>query len=730
MYNSSQLKPFLAHKSEDSTRFQTVKEHLEGTAGLAVRFARDFGGEEQARLAGLLHDIGKYSAGFQRRLEGGPKVDHSTAGAKEAVQLGQLDVSFAVAGHHGGLPDGGAQTDAEGSGTLFGRLKKRTEACDGWKKEITLPKAVRRPEWTMADPLDMAFYIRMLFSCLVDADYLDTEAFMAGDVPRGGYAALPELLEKLEGYLKGFENPQTDLNRERCGILRQCIRMGEESAPGLFSLTVPTGGGKTVSSLAFALYHAVAHGLKRVIYVIPYTSIIDQTADTFGKILGPENVVEHHSGADYSAEEKRQERERQTDPEAERLLRRKLLATENWDAPVIVTTAVQFFESLYGNSASRCRKLHNLAESVIIFDEAQTLPVGYLLPCIHAIGQLVRHYGATAVLCTATQPALGPLFQDRCGLEMREICPETGRLYAVFRRTSLRQAGSLSEEALANELSASPQVLCVVNRRASAQRIYQLLEGEGRYCLTTLLCPADRKRQLEEIRYRLKEKLPCRVVSTSLIEAGVDVDFPAAWREEAGLDSVLQTAGRCNREGKNPAAESLVRVFRLEGQRVPVSVKQETATARLIFDGFGDPASPEAIEAYFTGLRQFKGEGNLDKEKILDAFKRGFEGRLFPFQTVAEKFHLIDSPTKAVYIPLEGCQDEIEQLRQGQVSRALFRKLGQYAVSIYPKHLEALEAAGAVEPAGGDGYILRDLSLYSGETGLKMDVETGLGIFC
>lgn len=727
MQNPSQAKPYLAHKSEDGTRVQTVKEHLEETARRAAGFAGYFGGKEQARLAGLLHDIGKYSAGFQRRLEGGPKVDHSTAGAKEANRLGQLEVAFAVAGHHGGLLDYGAETTKD-TGTLCGRLKKQTEACDAWKKEITLPKQVQCPAWSQAGPLDKAFYIRMLFSCLVDADYLDTEAFMARDVPRGGYAALPELLEKLEGHLKGFENPQTDLNRERCGILRQCIQTGEESAPGLFSLTVPTGGGKTLSSLAFALHHAVAHGMKRVIYVIPYTSIIDQTAKTFGEILGPENVLEHHSGADYAEEEKKQEQERETDPEAERQLRRKLLATENWDAPVIVTTAVQFFESLYGNSASRCRKLHNLAESVIIFDEAQTLPAGYLYPCIDAIGQLVRHCGVTAVLCTATQPALGQLFKKQCcGLEMREICPETGRLYAVFRRTLLLQAGSLSEEALAKELSASPQVLCVVNRRATAQRIYQLLEREGRYCLTTLLCPADRKRQLEEIRDRLKKGLPCRVVSTSLIEAGVDVDFPAAWREEAGLDSILQTAGRCNREGKHSAEESLVRVFRLEGQKIPMSINQETKTARLIFDGFGDPASPEAIEAYFTELRQFKGD--LDKERVLDAFEHNFEGRLFPFQTVAEKFHLIDSPTKSVYIPLEGCKAEIEQLRQGQVSRSLFRKLGQYAVSIYPEHLKALESAGAVEPAGGDGYILRDLSQYSGETGLKMDVETGLGFF-
>lgn len=713
---------FLAHISEDGLRAQSVKEHLQGTADLAAEFAAPFGGREQGRQSGMLHDIGKFSHEFQKRLHGGPKVDHATAGAVEAFfHLRQFETAFVIAGHHGGLPDGGAQTDAAGAGTLFGRLKK-TDLPDAaaWRKEVQIPAAVH-PRQIPIDNLSESFYIRMLYSCLVDADYLDTETFMAGSAaPRGNYEPPALLLEKLQQYIAPWWDAKTELNRKRCDILRTCLQTGGSCRAGLYTLTVPTGGGKTVSSLAFALAHAAARGKKRIIYVIPYTSIIDQTADVFRKILGDENVIEHHAGVDYSVPEG------DVDP----ALYRKALATENWDAPVIVTTAVQFFESLYGNRSSRCRKLHNIADSVVIFDEAQTLPVSYLRPCVAAIGQLVQYYGVTAVLCTATQPALQPLFAELApALTMQEICPGTQALYDFFRRTTLRNAGELTEAELAARLNGLPQTLCVVNRRATAQRLYAMLEPEGRYCLTTLLCPADRKRLLKEIRSRLLQGLPCRVVSTSLIEAGVDVDFPSAWREEAGLDSILQTGGRCNREGKRPVAESIVTIFRLEGQRTPAMIRPNVDSARHVLDTFPDPAQPEAIESYFSFYRAVKGDASLDQHKILDAFRTGFEGRMFPFATVAEMFHLIDTATVTVYLPVDEGAALVERLRAGDVSRSLYRQLGQYAVNIYPEHLKKLLAAGAAEPADTDSYILTDLSLYDRQTGLSLNVETGKGIF-
>ena len=441
MERSPQPTPFLAHISADGQRTQSVRDHLLGTAALAEAFARPFGGQEQAYLAGLLHDIGKYSGRFPaasaRRAQSRPRHCRGQGRARCPAAGGSLCHSRAPRRP----ADGGAQTDPEGAGTLLGRLKKKFPPCDGWKKEISPPAAHRPP--LPGDGFTASFYTRMLYSCLVDADYLDTEAFMNGaPAPRGGGAAPAELLRRLQTYIAPWWDAKNELNRKRCSILRACLDAGENAASGLFALTVPTGGGKTVSSLAFALAHAAAQGKTRVIYVIPYTSIIDQTAEVFRGILGDENVVEHHSGADFSMPEG------EFDPR----LYRKALATENWDAPVIVTTAVQFFESLYGNRASRCRKLHNIAGSIVVFDEAQTMPVPYLRPCVAAVGQLVQYYGVTAVLCTATQPALQPLFDVLApGLKMREICPDIGALYKFFRRTNLQQTGELT----AGELTAT-----------------------------------------------------------------------------------------------------------------------------------------------------------------------------------------------------------------------------------------------------------------------------------
>lgn len=710
--------PRFAHISPDGMRRQTVREHLENTAQRAAEFARPFGGESQARLAGLLHDIGKYSEEFQQRLAGGKKVDHSTVGAKEAYAMRQPEVAFAVAGHHGGLPDGGAKTDLADDGTLLGRMRRTVPDCSAWKSEITLPAVQRRR--LPGDGFTTSFFTRMLYSCLVDADYLDTEEFMNGrPAPRDG-ADLRQLLPRLQAYVEKWWDAKTELNQKRCEILRACFTQGESQAPGLFTLTVPTGGGKTVSSLAFALAHAVACGKSRVVYVIPYTSIIDQTAEVFSAILGPENVLEHHSGSDALLPENG------LDADAYR----KALATENWDAPVIVTTAVQFFESLFADRSSRCRKLHNLANSVLIFDEAQTLPLPYLRPCVAAIGQLVQHYGASAVLCTATQPALGPLFSELApGLPLREIVSDTKALYHFFKRVTLRNAGVLKENELVRRLCAAEQVLCVVNRRAAAQRLYAALPEEGRYCLTTLLCAADRKRLLKEIRARLEAGEPCRVVSTSLIEAGVDLDFPQVWREEAGLDSVLQTAGRCNREGKHLAQESLVTVFRLEGQEPPAMIRQNVDAARSVWQNFEDVALPEAIEAYFVLYRSIKGDDALDQKKILSGLNGTMEGRIFPFATAAQRFRLIESPTVTVYVPLPENAALLDALRNGQCSREIYRRLGQYGVSVYPDHLAKLLAAGAVEQVDGETWLMTDVTLYNRDMGLALDVETGKGFF-
>lgn len=709
--------PCIAHIADDG-RAQTVLAHLQGTAAWAREFARCFGGEGQAELAGLAHDIGKYSTAFQKRLRGEPvQVDHSTAGSVECWKNRQLCAAFAVAGHHTGLPDGGCQTDHADQPTLMGRIKRgergQLEPCEGWRQEVTLPQAAFPAFLTRLGP-EWVFFTRMLYSCLVDADFLDTEAFMDGREREHNEISMQQLWDRLQDHISGWFPPRGELNRQRCRILERCIREGDTQQPGLFSLTVPTGGGKTVASLAFALSHAQKHGLRRVIYVIPYTSIIEQTAEVFREILGTENVLEHHSNVLYDLRG-------EADPCTIHLAK----ATENWDMPVVVTTAVQFFESLYACRSSQCRKLHNIAGSVVIFDEAQMIPVSYLRPCVWAISQLVSHYGVSAILCTATQPALEPIFREFLPQYLiRELCPPDTCQWEVFRRVTFRQSGALTWDELAARLNACEQVLCVVNTRKAAQDIYRRLEGEESFHLSTLMYPAHRKRQLAEIRRRLREGLPCRVVSTSLIEAGVDVDFPVVFRETAGLDSILQAAGRCNREGKRTAEESIVTIFEGE-EAAPPLFSTAIGAGRAVMARHEDMASRDAIHDYFSELLDLKGKEAQDKAQILPLIQSEF----FPFRTVAERFHLIDSPTRTVYVPLGEGAEWVERLRSGESSQGLFRRLGQYSVSVYEKHFTALEAAGALEVLENGAAILCDLALYSEETGLSLESDSGKGLF-
>ena len=572
------------------------------------------------------------------------------------------------------------------------------------------------PEGYGQDPLTDSFIIRMLFSCLVDADFLDTERFMSGGTAeRETGESLPTLLEKLERHIAPWWAPSSELNRMRCGILRACIDGGAQEK-GLFTLTVPTGGGKTIASMAFALNHAVKHGMDRVIYVIPYTSIIEQTAAVFREVFGERNVVEHHSGALFEVAE---------DGEAGQY--RNIKATENWDAPIIVTTAVQFFESMYANRPSKCRKLHNTANSVIIFDEAQMLPSSRLQPCVAAIGSLVTDFGSTAVLCTATQPSLNDLFARFApGFSPRELCPDVAALYSAFRRVSFADIGKVGAEALAERLRTLPQILCIVNSRKSAQEVFGMLPPEGSYHLSTLMVPAHRRAVLAEIRTRLRDGLPCRVVSTSLIEAGVDVDFPAVYREMAGLDSILQAAGRCNREGKRSPKESVVTVF--EGvSTTPELLRVNIGAAREALLGGADPASPETIKRYFDAYRSLA--ANQDKAGVISAFENGVQGRILPFRTVAERFHLIDDAAKTVYIPLGEGAELVQRVREGERSRDLYRRLSLYGVSVYERHFNALTDKGALEPIEESSAILADMSMYTSKMGLSLSEDKGTCLF-
>lgn len=712
---------YIGHKRADGT-IQPLKEHLSNVADLAGEFAKAFDAQAHAQRTGILHDAGKYSKAGQRRMsdpENALKVDHSTAGAKIAWETCKDGcAALSIVGHHGGMPDLGGKFAAEGDGTLNGRLRKELTGefdYSPYWTENTVDKGMLMPRWLMghANPFAIQFYTRMLFSCLVDADFLDTEHFMRGETPRGGHGDIDALLAKLQVHIRPWlDDPKSEINQMRSGILRDCIRVGD-GARGLYTLTVPTGGGKTISSLAFALTHAARHGLDRVIYVIPYTSIIEQNAAVFKSILGEDNVVEHHSGVEYDAD---------GDMEKPEVLRQ-MLATENWDAPVIVTTAVQFFESLFSNKPSRARKLHNIANSVIIFDEAQMLPVPYLKPCVSAIAELVSHYRSTAVLCTATQPALNRYFTeyDR-NMEIREICGNVDALQNFFRRVRFTDRGSMDAGELAEALSQREDVLCIVNTRKSAQEVFAMLPEQGRYHLSTRMIPEHRSAVLEEIRGKLRNGEPCRVVSTSLIEAGVDVDFPEVWREKAGLDSILQAAGRCNREGRRSPEESEVAVFSMEGG-VPKGLQPNVAAAEAAMEGAEHLDDLTTIRRYFERLYWQQGDQALDTKEILKMCP------LLKLRSIAEAFHLIESDARTIYIPTDENADDIAALRAGQYSRSLMRRLGRSAVGVYRWDWDALIESGAIEKLSENTAILADRAAYDPLCGLKINAQPGRGLW-
>lgn len=717
----TQQSKFVAHIRESDGTEQTVKDHLEKTAKRAREFADHFNNGDAAYLCGLFHDIGKFSEAFQKRIRGETyrRVDHSTAGAKELsnryANMGRM-LAYCVAGHHAGLPDGGSLASTSDDSALLGRLKRDTEPYAHFLEYISLPN-INKLSVSIAPLSNMgfsvSFYIRMLFSCLVDADFLDTEYFMSDKVHVTAYDTMEVLNQRIDKKIDDFNNQKRDIDVRRTLILRSCIGKAKRSR-GLYTLTVPTGGGKTITSIAFAIKHALHNGMDRVIYVIPYNSIIEQNAAEFKKILGEQNVLEHHSGIYYE--------------ERDESVLGKRLATENWDMPVVVTTAVQFFESLFANRTSKCRKLHSIANSVIIFDEAQLLPIYYLKPCVRAISELVHNYKSTCVLCSATQPALEKLFPTK--IKSIELCDNTMDHYEFFRRTRLQYIGELSDAELAMRLNAEKQVLCIVSTRKQAQNVFSLLNGDEVFHLSTFMYPVHRRKVLADIKDRLKSGKTCRVVSTSLIEAGVDVDFPVVYRAEAGLDSLIQAAGRCNREGKNSISPAYI--FKPEQayrKCLPDMLRRPIAVTSSVMSRFEDIESPEAIQAYFEELYNVEGEA-LDKQKIVQRFEEGIDAMNFPFTQVAREFRLIDNVTRAIVIPrTDEARALVERLRADDRTRGLLRSIQQYTVNVYEKNYDALRSTGSIDVLDAELAVLVDLNKYDNNTGLDAGTDNGQAVF-
>lgn len=715
---------FIAHVAEDG-RVHGLEEHLRNTARMAGKFAAEFGCQEWGRLAGLWHDLGKYSDEFQSyiRSVNSPDAhvnqkggDHSTAGALHAMQqLGPLGTicTYPIAGHHAGLPD----WQDGGLGSLAHRLQHVERLEKALSAQIpdeilnqTLP--AERPK-AAGTELSRSFWLRMLFSCVVDADFLDTEAFFdpAKGQQRGGYSPLKELLDPFNEYmaLKSLQAADTPVNRIRADILNQCIAKAQ-SPPGLFTLTVPTGGGKTLSSMAFALHHAAVHCKRRIIHVIPYTSIIEQTADQFRKIFA-NAVVEHHSNLDVEDENRDNARSR--------------LSCENWDAPVIVTTSVQFFESLFAGRTSRCRKLHNLTNSVVVLDEAQLLPPDFLKPILEVLTELKLNYGVSIVFSTATQPALGPHrtvdfdFKGLCG--MTEIVNDPASLFDRLKRTEVSVMGSLSEaqswDALTARLQQHDSVLCIVNRRDDARALWELMP-KGTFHLSALMCGAHRTQQIGRIKESLQAGTSTRVISTQLVEAGVDLDFPVVYRAVAGLDSIAQAAGRCNREGLQE--RGAVYVF-TPPSKVPAGhLRQAAEIGMRLLDTTGDKALiPEGFNAFFREFYWMRGD-RLDRENILDLLRNDAQLH-FSFREAARRFKLIDEAAQApVIVRYEN--DELLGLLERQCpERWLLRKLQRYVVNL-PRRLHSqLLASGAIREAHPGLYLQTHGALYDQDLGFCPD---------
>lgn len=711
----------------------------------AAGFAEAWGARECGRLLGLWHDLGKYSDAFQAYLRSTcgavaharartGRVDHATAGARLAAErfgtVGRL-LAYCLAGHHGGLPD--AADPSGGTAGLADRLKKSippTDAAPEWLVQLPSPSAP--PIDFCPEPAKRAFQgamlCRMLFSCLVDADFLATEHFMRPEQAaqrQGAQPAIAELLRALDEHLARMEANARDtpVNRSRREVLRAC-RAAAELSPGLFSLTVPTGGGKTLSSLAFALTHAQRHGQRRVIYAIPFTSIIEQNAAVFREALGSAGkhvVLEHHSNfepADDPGE---------ADVEAQTPWHR--LAAENWDAPLVVTTNVQLFESLFASRPARCRKLHRITHSVIILDECQTLPVTLLAPTLHMLEELCRNYGCTVVLCSATQPAVQQRADFRIGLTgVREIVSNPPKLYESLRRVDVEQRlGKLDDEAVVEGIAQHERVLCVVNTRGHAARLFAALRespvGEdGVFHLSAQMCAAHRTEVLERIRERLDpdHPRPCRVISTQLIEAGVDVDFPVVYRAMTGLDSIAQAAGRCNREGRMQRGK--VFVFDTDVDP-PGDLRLRRQIAAEVAPLHEDLLGLDAIDRFFR-LSYWSRSSDWDRGEVLECFAMSAAGPHFQFRQAAERYRLIPDVQQPVIVPYgRAGRNLVEQLRRmaEPPGRGFDRRMQRYVVGLYDRQFKQLCESQVVAPYHERFWVLENKAAYDKHLGLGTD---------
>lgn len=698
--------------------FQFNKEHCEGVAELAKKFADEFCMGQWGYVMGSLHDKGKEKKDFQEYIQDVNDIPghknytysektHAYVGALVAkrnyASLADL-ITNQIAGHHTGLYDYDELRDII-------LTKEIPDDVDVNVKKTDLQVDSLRA-YSQSEHIHHLY--RMLFSCLVDADFLDTERFMCPEsfAMRKNATSMEELKCLLQAKLDEFVHmPSTPVNDIRRQVQSECLN-ASSLPPGFFSLTVPTGGGKTISSIVWAVNHAIKNGKKRIIIAIPYTSIIVQTASVLKSIFGEENVLEHHSNVDF---------EQCTDPALRHQMK---LATENWDYPVVVTTNVQLFESMFSNKPSVCRKLHNICNSVLILDEVQTLPTDFLQPIVDSLKCYEKHFGVSVLFTTASQPILSGVIEGCnpksafCGIDIiHEIVPTGLKLHNSLRRVDLdiNETGMTYDE-VADKIRRHNRVLCIVNTRRDAKELYDRLSGEKVIHLSRMMCPAHVRKTIDYVKEVLQdEEQHLQVIATQLIEAGVDIDFPVVYRQEAGLDSVLQAAGRCNREGKLDICTT--HVFSLSKERpLPRGTMQDGNNARKSLSQASDWFAPETMLHYFE--QYYCRRDTFDKKKIREFLYKPQE---MCFESAAKEFLLIDDTSVPIIVNWENSMELVTKLEQEGPSYKLMKSLGQYTVSIRQNDFKKLLTTGLVEETIKGIYVIKDKSQYDDKVGLLLD---------
>lgn len=705
---------YIGHTSDDG-RKQLLLDHLNGTSKLCRENANEFWADI-AEFVGQIHDIGKYTSDFQKRINGAEniRVEHAICGAKEVAKAPPKSyvpmIEYCVAGHHSGLPDGGTKVDGEEDSTLHGRMKRKTGDYSAYENEVKLeyPKDNLRELFDVSNQREIierySFFTRYLFSCLTDADFIDMERFVTPNTDRGIDGDFQKAYEKVCEKLNSFKI-ETKLQESR-SIIQEQVYKSVESNANVYTLNMPTGSGKTLCSIRAALKTAIENKKKRIIYVIPYVSIIEQTAKVFEDIFGDVlPVLQHHSNYDFDDDKNEDENE----ITSEKLKR----SCENWDAKLIVTTNIQFFESLYHYKGRRLRKLHNLADSVIIFDEIHMLPIDYIQPCLRAIGYVTKYLNSTAILMSATMPNYDK-FMERymSGVKIENAVKDTS-LFNVFDKCRYEYIGKCELASLAEKAQEYDNALIIVNKRKTARELYDMCSG-NKYHLSTYMTPLHRSEIIVKIKEDIKNGINTTVISTSLIEAGVDLDFKAVFREMAGIDNILQSGGRCNREGKMDMGD--VFVFETDGGKGEIQLKSNIT--RNLFEEFDNISTDKCIEEYYSRLFAFN-DGNIDKSTITSLMGGNLRFDEIPFRTYAENFKFIKNQVIGIVIPRDENKDLIEQLRYGKLS--VKRKLQQYSASVHIWELEEMIKEGIIEQLDCGVCILANTDYYKSDVGLTLE---------